>query len=837
MKLMPHSRSRLQTWCLPAMVVCLGLTLAVSSAQEDGQGSQPQKLDNEKRDNQKPNKPGNRQKPLSVGLTPATRLSKDIVEMFSPRGATILDFEEGKRLKIEAPAEVMEDIGKLLELVGHELRKQSQPLPEPATDTSYRNLEPATPLTRSLVELVAPRGAAIFAFEPGKGLIVRAPSDVFRDLDQMLLLVTKETQKQAELKRPLGLAQSGTNDQPAKPVAESAGPIMPVPSKVVDDTQMPDISGTWQYRLPIQSPPKTNEGEPTTALKTYIVRRAVDRRDGDESTADFLLEDPTAEPSHPAAITALKWSPNLRLFEPVATNKRPTPALTIELIADGKVLRVSVKPTIQPIGQQIGGTITLGKPFITDLIRKGDTDEEDQSPLKARGPSKGPVADSPQSPSTKSDQHPRGPDLPAVVVEVPSIEGVWRGQDWGVMTIEIQDTPEGSEIEADGVQFSGVYYEMQNATIRGTFVLAVSPRPGHFEGTWKEGNDRAGKLLIQVLADGQTIRGSWTTDPGSTTKSDKPESGNLEWARLGRLAPRGYVPNPPPDESLPTKGGRVKVFILKNSSAEECRQFLSGLHEDVELRVYPDKNAIGIVSPFEKRLQAVEVDIQKFEASHAKTNRLGRTPISSFQPSAALRDAPGAFELLNTLAQHEATADAIAEKVRELSNAKSDEKLRREVAYKELEAALTDALDVKFKLEKMEIQLLEQQLAQLKTQVTKRQTSSKQIVKRRARDLIDETSKWSPAAPATTDISPAGNRASPVDRRRATPPAYYLPYDVQYLPNGPQSRTNPTTPPPSAGDAKIEPSKKRPIDLPPETPPPKPAASDPAASSKAVDGV
>ncbi len=171
-------------------------------------------------------------KPLRVGLQPATPLAKQMVELFGPRGAKVTEYEAGKLLKIEAPKEVLEDLGKLLELVGQESRKQALPVPDSAAENrSAVALEPATPLTKSLVELFGYRGAKVLEFEAGKRLKVEAPGTVFLELEKMLKLVANETQKQADLKRTLGQAQ------PAAAVQASSGNAA--------EFKIPEIVGTW----------------------------------------------------------------------------------------------------------------------------------------------------------------------------------------------------------------------------------------------------------------------------------------------------------------------------------------------------------------------------------------------------------------------------------------------------------------------------------------------------------------------------------------------------------------------------------------------------------------
>lgn len=53
-------------------------------------------------------------KPVQINLQPATQLAKLLVERFADRGAKVLEYEEGKRLKVEAPPAVLVQVGDLL---------------------------------------------------------------------------------------------------------------------------------------------------------------------------------------------------------------------------------------------------------------------------------------------------------------------------------------------------------------------------------------------------------------------------------------------------------------------------------------------------------------------------------------------------------------------------------------------------------------------------------------------------------------------------------------------------------------------------------------------------
>ena len=141
--------------------------------------------------------------------------------------------------------------------------------------------------------------------------------------------------------------------------------------------------------------------------------------------------------------------------------------------------------------------------------------------------------------------------------------------------------------------------------------------------------------------------------------------------------------------------------------------------------------------------------VEKNNGQLAKGIGRRNIPVSSFRPSRELVEVPGAYELLLALAQQEVMAEGLAEKIRTLAASKDNSESQQTDLHRELENSLIDALDVKFKLEQMQIKLLEEQIASLKNQIGKRQARSKQIAKRRARELIDGATArrvWEPEA-------------------------------------------------------------------------------------------
>lgn len=118
-------------------------------------------------------------KPVQINLQPATQLAKLLVERFADRGAKVLEYEEGKRLKVEAPPAVLLQLGDVLGKVFQELeRSESKPTqstsssderPTPTGaaslggDQSSKRVLPDTPAAKQLVEQLAAQESAAAA--------------------------------------------------------------------------------------------------------------------------------------------------------------------------------------------------------------------------------------------------------------------------------------------------------------------------------------------------------------------------------------------------------------------------------------------------------------------------------------------------------------------------------------------------------------------------------------------------------------------------------------------------------------------------------------------------
>ena len=69
----------------------------------------------------------------------------------------------------------------------------------------------------------------------------------------------------------------------------------------------------------------------------------------------------------------------------------------------------------------------------------------------------------------------------------------------------------------------------------GTIDLRWSRLERRYKGTWREGQERSGKISLR-LADGE-IRGAWTTSKKSEINPGTPELADLTWKRISDTSP------------------------------------------------------------------------------------------------------------------------------------------------------------------------------------------------------------------------------------------------------------------------------------------------------------
>jgi hypothetical protein len=123
----------------------------------------------------------------------------------------------------------------------------------------------------------------------------------------------------------------------------------------------------------------------------------------------------------------------------------------------------------------------------------------------------------------------------------PDIAGVWSGDDWGTVVLNLINPGE----------YTGSYSESVG-TKAGEIQLKWSPSEQRFSGTWREGEDQFGELSLRLSGD--EIRGAFSTDPKSKTNHARPKLGDLTWARGALRRVAVGVPAGPPPEPLDLTG-------------------------------------------------------------------------------------------------------------------------------------------------------------------------------------------------------------------------------------------------------------------------------------------
>jgi uncharacterized protein (TIGR03067 family) len=151
------------------------------------------------------------EKPVAITLEPIPPLAKSIVERFAHRGAKILEHQEGKRLKVEAPPIVLQQLADVLTLL---VRADSQDFQSTDNGTLLKiELQPATPLAKSIVELFAKRGAKVLIYEADKQLHVEAPTQTMEDIKKILDAIGRESEvnKSDRSNEPTNVSQVPSN--------------------------------------------------------------------------------------------------------------------------------------------------------------------------------------------------------------------------------------------------------------------------------------------------------------------------------------------------------------------------------------------------------------------------------------------------------------------------------------------------------------------------------------------------------------------------------------------------------------------------------------------------
>lgn len=112
----------------------------------------------------------------------------------------------------------------------------------------------------------------------------------------------------------------------------------------------------------------------------------------------------------------------------------------------------------------------------------------------------------------------------------PDISGAWAGTGWGNVTLKAEKFG----------RYSGTYTDTHGPD-NGTIKLKWSVLERQYKGSWREGNDRFGKISVRL--DGNQLRGAWTTSKKSRINPGNPSLTDLSWNRGHREAFRATPPS------------------------------------------------------------------------------------------------------------------------------------------------------------------------------------------------------------------------------------------------------------------------------------------------------
>lgn len=132
------------------------------------------------------------------------------------------------------------------------------------------------------------------------------------------------------------------------------------------------------------------------------------------------------------------------------------------------------------------------------------------------------------------------PPLGFIPVEIaqelhyPNVVGTWTGTDWG--RVELRAVENGV--------VEGTYSDTFG-TATGEIKLKFNERSRRFDGIWREGKYRHGRISIRLGIDRKSVRGAWTTDESCEHDPGFPALSDLEWAAV--------IPEPDKNDKKPAK--------------------------------------------------------------------------------------------------------------------------------------------------------------------------------------------------------------------------------------------------------------------------------------------
>ena len=216
----------------------------------------------------------------------------------------------------------------------------------------------------------------------------------------------------------------------------------------------------------------------------------------------------------------------------------------------------------------------------------------------------------------------------------------------------------------------------------------------------------------------------------------------------------------------------IKIFHLENADATECVRLLKQLDTDMTIVADSRTNSLIVESRDEERLGQLEAVLLKLDEQQSHPSQtVATTPDLKTRmrlpvevaATEGLPDLPEVRTLLKKIADKESVAVRLAETIQKRKQTPDLDPGEIVETRKNLETALTEALELKFQLERLQLAAMEERISRIKSHFEQRTKSIKLIVDRRARELIDgDDSRWTPKELSSAEAKVHSNRSAQV---------------------------------------------------------------------------
>jgi serine/threonine protein kinase len=209
--------------------------------------------------------------------------------------------------------------------------------------------------------------------------------------------------------------------------------------------------------------------------------------------------------------------------------------------------------------------------------------------------------------------------------EPPDIAGTWTGDEWGTVVLE----------EKRPGRYEGTYTE----TVKdnpGTIRVQWSRIERRFNGTWREGEDRFGKISVRLVDD--EIRGGWTTNRKSEINLGTPELADLSWMRLNPNLETNRIGKGAFSQRVPFEVGATYLRGGDRITIDEVRGTADTIKEG---NMYEIKGTYRLASRDKATLAAYITD----DGTVEKSPQPGTVPMQKTQ-SVTVKRGEGRFALI-----------------------------------------------------------------------------------------------------------------------------------------------------------------------------------------------